>query len=343
MCDRACELMISCCSVVCKVCCRYMSAKVAFLIQFLVYGIFQGFNVATDAALFVELFKTQRRCSNMTSSPFHCTSFTPGNSSSTLKKLLEDHVDTLEVLEYSMMLVMGVGAAIYIVHMIILIPNLCKNFHDPDIALEVEGKVAPRYYQNITITHCMFMVLESIIHDIPASCLAMEISVHFWGKNDVNCWECSPITEPLPKEQSLSNTKLWLALMITGIGLLALYKGLMPLYFWVGNPFCWSCYFLRFFMVMPAGFIYALLILTPCMGVAALRVIPAVPSLKDEIGGTADTFWSIGLVFWVLIFICFITYFCCKRTIMDLCPCLAWCEEPKSRNKEEKKAGCICF
>lgn len=208
MCDRACEGMISCCTIVCKVCCRNMPVKVAFLIQFLIYGIFQGFNVATDAGLFVELFTTQRRCSNLTSRPFHCTSFTPSDNSSSLKQILKDHVNTLEILEYSMMLVMGIGAAIYIVHIIILIPNLCKNYRDPDIANEVEGKVAPRYYQNIIMTHCIFMVLESIIHDIPASCLAMEISVHFWGKSGVNCWECSPITEPLPKEQSLSNARL---------------------------------------------------------------------------------------------------------------------------------------
>jgi hypothetical protein len=211
-----------------------MTSRIAFLIQFLVYGIFQGFNVATDAGLFVELVQTHKRCSNLTKSgPIHCTSFNAKNATATLKSTLEKHIDTLEILEYSMMLVMGIGGAIYIVHIIILIPNLCKHFRDPDLENEVEAKVAPRYYMNIIMTHCLFMFIETVIHDIPASCLAMETSVHFWGKDGVNCWECSSINEPLPKEQSLSNSQLWLALMLTGIGLLGIYKGNS----WLNNYF----------------------------------------------------------------------------------------------------------
>ncbi|KAK3701854.1 hypothetical protein QZH41_019583, partial [Actinostola sp. cb2023] len=118
---------------------------------------------------------------------------------------------------------------------------------------------------------------------------------------------------------------------------------LLPLYYWVGNPFCWSCYFLRFGIALPLGMIYMLLTFTPCMGVAALRLIPAVPNMKAEIGGTAGTFWSIGLVFWGLLLMMALIYFCCKQTIMDMCPCLAWFEEPKTRGKEEKEPGCICF
>lgn len=197
-----------------------MSSKTAFLIQFLIYGILQGFNIATDAGLFVELFQTHQKCSGFnTSIPIHCASLPPANvSTSALKENIKD----IEILQYAMMLVMGIGGAIYITHIIILLPNLCKHFHDPEIAAEVEAKQAPRYYQNIIITHCIFMCLETLLHDIPATCLVMEIAVHFWG---VNCWECNTIDMPKPEEQSMRISSMWIALNVTCVALLSIYKG----------------------------------------------------------------------------------------------------------------------
>lgn len=220
MCDRACELMIACCGSLCRMCCNYLSSKTAFLIQFLIYGILQGFNVGTDVALFIELFTTHQSCSSLnTSIPIQCASLPPANISITA---LNDNIKNIEILQYSMLLVTGIGAVVYIVHIVILLPNLWKHYHDPEIAAEVEAKQAPRYYRNIILTHCIFMCLETVIHDIPATCLVMEIAVHFWG---VNCWECNTIDMPLPVEQSVSNSTMWIALMVTCVGLLAVYKG----------------------------------------------------------------------------------------------------------------------
>lgn len=222
MCDRTCEIIISCCGTLCRMCCRYLASKTAFLIQFLIYFILQGFNVATDTALFVELFMTHKSCSSLnTSAPIHCASLPPENITTAA---LKENIKDIEILQYAMMLVMGIGGVIFIVHIIILLPNLCKHYHDPEIEAEVEAKQAPRYYRNIIMTHCIFMCLETLIHDIPATCLAMEVAVHFWG---VNCWECNNIDMPIPVEQSISNSSMWIALMVTCVGLLAVYKGML--------------------------------------------------------------------------------------------------------------------
>ena len=122
--------------------------------------------------------------------------------------------------------------------------------------------------------------------------------------------------------------------------------GILPLYFWIGNPFCWSCYPLRFLIAAPAGLGFMVMVLTPCMGIAKLRVMVEVPDLKGAVSGPSDIIFSIGLVFWVLLIVGFLAFKIFHNFIMELCPCLAWCEDDdkdKKRKEEEKTTGCLCF
>ena len=114
---------------------------------------------------------------------------------------------------------------------------------------------------------------------------------------------------------------------------------------WVGNPFCWSCYPLRFLIAGPAALIFMVMVLAPSMGVVNFRLIKAAPRMKARAGGAADIIWSIGVVFYVILIIMVVSYVCFKNFIMDMCPCFAWCaddDKKKKKKKEDGKAGCLC-
>ena len=113
---------------------------------------------------------------------------------------------------------------------------------------------------------------------------------------------------------------------------------------WVGNPFCWSCYALRFLIAAPAALVYMVMVLCPAMGVVQFRLLKVAPVLQSGAGGAADIFWSLGLVFYVILIVMAISYFCFKKFIMDMCPCFAWCAGDDKGKKEKKdgKAGCMC-
>ena len=128
--------------------------------------------------------------------------------------------------------------------------------------------------------------------------------------------------------------------------LLTFFTGILPLYFWIGNPFCWSCYPLRFLIAAPAGLGFMVMVLAPCMGIAKLRVMVEVPDLAGTVGAPSDIIFMIGLVFWVILIVGFLAYKIFYSFIMELCPCLAWCEDDDKKKKdakEEKTTGCLCF
>ena len=103
---------------------------------------------------------------------------------------------------------------------------------------------------------------------------------------------------------------------------------------------------MRFLIAAPAGLGFMVMVLAPCMGIAKLRVMVEVPELEGAVAGPSDIIFMIGLVFWVILIVGFLAYKIFYSFIMELCPCLAWCEDDdknKKRDKEEKTTGCLCF
>lgn len=115
-------------------------------------------------------------------------------------------------------------------------------------------------------------------------------------------------------------------------------SGILPLYSWIGNPFCWACYPLRVCVVLPAGFLYCVLALSPAMGVAINRLFKVAPQMKDEMGTIASTIWTFGLFFWGIIFLLTFLYwyFCGKCLCMLCCPC------ERKEKADGSKEGCLC-
>lgn len=115
-------------------------------------------------------------------------------------------------------------------------------------------------------------------------------------------------------------------------------SGILPLYAWIGNPFCWACYPLRICVVLPAGFLYCVLTLAPAMGVAINRLFDVAPQMKDEMGTIAQTIWTFGMFFWGIIFLLTFLYwyFCGKCLCAICCPC------ERKEKADGSKEGCLC-
>lgn len=97
---------------------------------------------------------------------------------------------------------------------------------------------------------------------------------------------------------------------------------------------------------MPAGLGFMVMILTPSMGIAKLRVMKKVPALTSAVAGPSDIIFMIGLVFWVILIVGYLMWKIFNSFIMELCPCLAWCTEEddkKKKSEKEKTTGCLCF
>ena len=215
--------------------CRDMPMKTSYVIQFVIYVVLQGYNVASDIGMFIDVFNAVQSCEelggtlpaanttrgNGFESKIHCTQ--PGNFTFSN---LADHITTLVTLQWIFLIFAVIGGGLYIAHLCTLIPNLCKHCRDPEFENDVLSPDTPKYYRNIIAIHTTFMILESFIHDIPVSCLAMELSVHYFGPAEINCWECAANASSIPVELSLKRGSLWIGLKVSAVALISIYKGM---------------------------------------------------------------------------------------------------------------------
>ena len=84
---------------------------------------------------------------------------------------------------------------------------------------------ASPYYQKILRTHTIFLYTETLVHDMPVACLAVEMCAQMWGIGGVNCWDCARTPADMPPPQSLPNCELWLGLLLGSIAVVSAYKG----------------------------------------------------------------------------------------------------------------------
>jgi len=251
--------------------------------------------------------------------------------------LISEKAATLEILEGVFFFFMCLSGGIYVIHIAVLFPNTCKHWKDDNFENMV-AEAAP-YYQKILQIHTLFLWVETVVHDVPISCLAVELCAQMWGADGINCWECAMTPDKLPSNpMGLINCEMWLGLLLGSIAIVSIYKGILPLYAWIGNPFCWACYPLRVCVVLPAGFLYCVLTLAPAMGVAINRLFIVAPQMKDEMGTIAQTIWTFGLFFWgIILLVTFLyKYFCGKCLCALCCPC----ERKEGEGKEG--SGCLC-
>lgn len=103
-----------------------------------------------------------------------------------------------------------VGATLYIVHVSLLVPNIVQSCRVADpIMLKETGNI---YFRSSLKIHALMLVLETIIFDIPAGCLVMELLSLIWEG-------------PLDEVANMNASQLILTLSLVGLAFIALYKG----------------------------------------------------------------------------------------------------------------------
>ncbi|KAK2551857.1 hypothetical protein P5673_027293 [Acropora cervicornis] len=333
---------MACCRGMCRCFCNAVSPGCGFLCQIILYALFQGFNIGTDVGVFFETSKTYQRCDELSTATLVPLSNTTNitrpycvATKNATQAMIGEKASTLQILEGTFFFFMCLSGGVYVIHIVVLFPNTCKHLKDENFENMVTE--AGPYYQKILQIHTLFLLLETLIHDVPMSCLAVELCAQMWGAGGINCWECAIKPSDLPPNpMGLINCEKWLGLMLGSIALVSVYKGILPLYAWIGNPFCWACYPLRICVVLPAGLLYCVLTLAPAMGVAINRLFVVAPQMKTEMGTISSTIWTFGMFFWGIIVLVSVLYkyFCGKWICGVCCPC---------ESKEgEGKSGCLC-
>ena len=107
----------------------------------------------------------------------------------------------------------GLGAGLFVLHIAALLPNIIQSCRVPDpVALKEGGNI---YFSNLLKIHCVLLILESILFDIPASCFTMELLAQIWD---------GP-TQTITDAQKMDASKFILGLALVGLAFIALYKG----------------------------------------------------------------------------------------------------------------------
>ena len=103
-----------------------------------------------------------------------------------------------------------IGAALYILHMLVLLPNIIQSCRVPDpISLKDTGNV---YFRSRLKMHALMLIMETIVFDIPVGCLTMELLSLIWEG-------------PLTEVENMNASQMILALSLVGLAFIALYKG----------------------------------------------------------------------------------------------------------------------
>lgn len=227
-----CKYIMKCCGATCRLFCQPVSNGMGFFIQIIIYGLLQGFNVGTDVGIFFEITKTHSNCKGVREADLNgtdeifCTDRGEGNY--TVQSDLQGTLDALKILQGGFFFFLCLGGGIYIIHIFVLIPNACKHWHDDNFENMVME--AGPYYQNILKITTLFMLVESIIHDMPVSAMSMELCSQMWGQESINCWECVISQSDVPPDQSLPMCGKWLGLKLGSIALIGVYKGVLHFY-----------------------------------------------------------------------------------------------------------------
>lgn len=133
------------------------------------------------------------------------------------------------LIDFRLMLLVfcGIGTVLFLVHVCLLIPNVIQSFRVKDPAMLSETGNA--YFRNVLKIHCTFLVLETVLFDIPAGCLTMELLSLIWEG-------------PLDDVTNMKVSKILLALSLIGLAFIAMYKGNVKHFICVFRTMCRRCH-----------------------------------------------------------------------------------------------------
>ena len=155
-----------------------------------------------------------------------------------------------------------------------------------------------------------FGFIMSFVLDIPGSCLAVVLYSMRHGVEGLHCWDCAQDVKNCVKKQVMEDrqqlSQSVVGIMFFGLLIVSLWKGITTFYRWskTDKVDCWQ---LRGCVALFVGSYYAVIILTPSLGVFKYEFF-LLPSQKENVfANFTDSLFMIGMLGWLI----FLVIGCC--------------------------------
>ena len=284
-----------------------MAIKRGLLRDFVLTFIFYGFDLGTHFGVLIEaqinyngyknLLDNSGYKENVGNKSFlHCSGGVWTKDDYTLE--VESFGKTLIAVKFFVSLGSLLVAAVLVTY-VHMIQQLMKY---PDLLKEARDK---------NLTRQFFLGFAcSMLQDIPMACLAVDLYADRSGPLGLICWQCSQDTTCNDKEVlegRFSHTMTVLVLSLTATLLVSLYKGITTFYRWskVDNV---HCYEIRSCVSMFVGGYYALIIITPSLGLFKYKFFLLASERSSPFNGITDSLFMLGLCGWGIFVV---IAFCC--------------------------------
>ena len=155
-----------------------------------------------------------------------------------------------------------------------------------------------------------FGFILSFVLDIPGSCMAVVLYSMRYGAQGLHCWDCAQDVKECIKKQELEHriylSQVVMIVMFFGLLIVSLWKGITTFYRWskTDKVDCWQ---LRGCVALFVGTYYAVIVLTPALGVFKYKFF-MLPSQKSNVfANFTDSLFMIGMLGWLI----FMVIGCC--------------------------------
>lgn len=182
---------------------------------------------------------------------------------------------------------------VWIIHLVI---------EDPDLEeYEIKEYITAKF---------VFGLACSMIQDLPLTSLSVDLFVKRAGPKGLICWGChfdGTCVDKYSLEKRFDHTTTLLAISLTAVVIVSLYKGFVMFYRWSRVDEC-HCYELRACVSLFVGGCFALVILTPCLGLFKFAFFTLPSESENVFSGITDRLFMIGIMIWGVFIV---VAFCC--------------------------------
>ena len=146
----------------------------------------------------------------------------------------------------------------------------------------------------------IFGFVCSVLQDIPLTCLAADLYIRRSGPEGLTCWACyhdKTCADEHIQLERFDQTRTLLALSLTATAVVSLYKGLTTFYRWSRVDNC-RCYEIRACVSIFVAVCFAVVILTPCLGLLKFSLFTLPSESGSVFSGITDRLFMIGVMIW---------------------------------------------
>ena len=150
----------------------------------------------------------------------------------------------------------------------------------------------------------------SVLQDIPLTCLAVDLYTRRSGPQGLTCWACYYDETCADKHilgERFDDTRSLVAVSLTAAAAVSLYKGLTTFYRWSRVDNC-RCYEIRACVSIFVGVCFAVVIITPCLGLLKFSFFTLPSESESVFSGIADRLFIVGVMIWG---VSIVVVFCC--------------------------------